>query len=318
MSCVDVHFHIIPPFYPAAAAAAGRRPSTSSGTLPPWSPELALAVMDDNGIATAITSMSSPGVHFGDDVAARELARRCNEFARDLRTQWPTRFGNFAVLPLPDVAGACTEIEYAFDHLGADGVLLFANYAGRFLGDPAFDPVMDALNRRSAVVFVHPAIHPATAALSLNVPAFVIEFPFDTTRAAVNLIFSGSLDRYPNIRFILAHAGGTLPYLSWRLSAAPEVDPGRFKGIDAEAIRRHLRNFWYDVALAADPHTVALLADIAGPDHILFGSDWPFAPASITARAVRTLEQADTAAHVALRRANAQKLFPRGSFARSD
>jgi predicted TIM-barrel fold metal-dependent hydrolase len=313
MGRIDVHFHAVPQFFREAAAAAGRRPAISSG-LPPWSPELALEVMDRNGIQTAITSISQPGVHFGDDEAARRLARRCNEYAAECIARWPERFGAFGILPLPDVAGACEEVRYALDVLKLDGIVLFASYGELFLGDPLFDPVLDALNERGCVVFVHPALHPSVASLRLDLPAFAIEYPFDTTRAATNLIFRGALDRFPNIRFVLAHAGGTLPYLAFRLSWSPTIDPRRLGDRTPAEVLAKLRHFWYDTALAAGPQTFGALEHVADPGKILFGSDWPYAPETVTAASVKTLDEAEYLSDDERRRIgreNALALFPR-------
>ena len=256
---IDVHFHMIPDFYREAAAAAGRRPALSSG-LPAWSPGAALGVMDRAAIATAITSISAPGVHFGDDLAAQTLARRCNEFAAELAREHPARFGGFAVLPLPHIEYSLEEVRYALDTLHLDGILLFANCQGRYLGDPQFDPLLDELNRRNCVTFIHPAPHPGVAALGTDLPQFVIEYVFDTTRAATNMIFSETLLRFPNIRFILAHAGGTLPYIAWRVAHSPQIDPNRFGVIPPESIFAQLEHFWYDTALSVSPQALAGLA----------------------------------------------------------
>jgi 6-methylsalicylate decarboxylase len=313
MGRIDVHFHIIPQFFRDAAAAAGRRPALSTG-LPAWTPELALDVMDRNGIGTAITSISQPGVHFGDDAQARALARRCNEYAAECVERWPGRFGSFAILPLPDVTGAIAEIAHAFDQLHVDGVMLFASYGERYLGDPEFEPVLAALDERSAVVFIHPALHPSVAALRLDLPAFVIEYPFDTTRAATQLIFSGALDRYPNIRFILAHAGGTLPALAFRLAWSPTIDAGRLGGTTADQVRGYLSRFWYDTALSAGPASLAALKQIVDPKQILFGSDWPYAKEPVTGATVAGIDTSDVLSEdekAGIRETNAKTLFPR-------
>lgn len=310
---IDVHFHAVPAFFREATEAAGRRPAISAG-LPAWSPELAIAVMDRHGIATAVTSISQPGVHFGDDVAARTLARRCNEDAASCIARFPGRFGAFAILPLPDVEGACEELAYALDVLRLDGVVLFASYGERFLGDPAFDPVLAALDARGCAVFVHPALHPSIASLRLDLPAFAIEYPFDTTRAATNLIVRGALDRFPRIRFILAHAGGTLPYLAFRLAMSPSIDPKRLGHLTAGDVLAKLRHFWYDTALSAAPSSLAALLQVADPSRILFGSDWPYAPETVTAASVAALEQSpllDGRLRAAIGRENALALFPR-------
>ena len=220
---IDVHFHIIPAFYKEAVYAAGSGPAI--GRYPDWSPDRALELMDSSGIAIAVTSLAQPGVQFAPADAARMLARRCNEYAAELSARWPRRFGAFALVPMHDIDDAVAEIEYCSATLRFAGACLFASYGDKFLGDPRFDPVLEALNERDAVVFIHPAYHPSSRTLDLLWPGFMMEYLFDTTRAAVNLLLTGALERFPRIRFILAHAGGVLPYFAWRLSVAPMIDP---------------------------------------------------------------------------------------------
>ncbi|MFM9970710.1 MAG: amidohydrolase family protein [Burkholderiales bacterium] len=309
-SRIDVHFHIIPAFYAEAALAAGRAPAR--GVFPEFTPELALKLMDDNGIGYAITSLSQPGAHFGEVRQAQALARRCNDFAADMHARWPRRFGAFATLPLPDVEGSLREIDYCLDSLKFEGVCLFASCEGRFLGDPLFDPVMAELNRRRAVVFVHPAMHPSMASVGLPWPGFMMEYPFDTTRAAVNLIFTGALKRYPDIKFILSHAGGVLPFIAWRLSISPMIDP-RMPQLSPEEVFAGLRHFWYDTALAPWAGAIAALREIAEPSRILFGSDWPFANAKVVPEEIRTLTAPgllSDAERTAIQCDNARLLFP--------
>jgi predicted TIM-barrel fold metal-dependent hydrolase len=307
---IDVHFHAIPDFYREALTVAKRGATISTGT-PAWSEESARAVMDGNGIATAILSISQPGVHFGDDNAARALARRCNQYFTKMVARAPQRFGGFAVTPLPDIAGACAEIRFALDELGLDGIGVLASYGEKYLGDPLFDPVLELLNSRGAVVFVHPNFHPSSRQLDLGLPGFMLEFPFDTTRAAVNLVFSGARARFPNIRFILAHAGGALPYLAPRLEAALFID-SRFAKTRPEEIRAALRSFWYDTALSAGPAALAALEHVADPARILFGSDWPYAPPALVGASIAGLsanlpeDRDDAVSH-----RNALELFPR-------
>ncbi len=273
---IDVHFHIIPPFYRDAAYEAGSGPAL--GRYPECSPELALDLMDRSGIELALTSVSQPGVQFAQAAAARTLARRCNDYAAELQARWPQRFGAFALVPMHTIDDALAEIAHAFDALRFAGVCLFASYGTKFLGDPRFDPVLAALDARDAVVFVHPAYHPSSKSIDLTWPGFMMEFLFDTTRAAVNLLFSGALERFPRIRFILAHAGGLAPYFAWRLSVAPMVDP-RLPQWSREKILAGLRRYWYDTALSPGPQTMGSLAAVAAPERILFGSDWPYANA---------------------------------------
>jgi predicted TIM-barrel fold metal-dependent hydrolase len=313
---IDVHFHAVPPAFKEAATAAGRGATIASG-FPEWSPELALQVMDRQGIATAITSISQPGVHFGNDAAARTLARLCNEDAASNIARWPRRFGAFATVPLPDVDGACREIEHALGVLKLDGVCLLASYGERFLGDAFFEPVLELLNEREAVVFVHPNFHPSSRGLSWNLPAFLTEFPIDTTRAGANLVFSGATRRFPRIRFILAHGGGALPYVAWRLSLAPMIDR-RFADLTGAGILEEVGRFWFDTAQAAGAPVLAALREIASPSKLLFGSDWPYCPETVVAHTTGALENSpllDSATATGIAHANALALFPRLSVA---
>ena len=306
---IDIHVHLIPQFYQDAVYAAGAGPAI--GRYPDWSPELALELMDRSGIEVSLMSLAQPGVQFGDPKKAGALARRCNEYSAELNARWPKRFGSLAVVPMWDVGEAVAEIDHSLAQLKHQGVCLFASYGGKFLGDAWFDPVLEALNDRGAVVFVHPALHPSSRTLELPWPGFMMEYVFDTTRAAVNLVFSGAIERFPRIRFVLAHAGGLMPYFAWRLSVSPMIDK-RLEQMSPAQVYERLRRFWYDNALAPTAETFECLKGVAPPDQIVFGSDWPFANAAVIAEAVRTYEgvampgdQRD-----AIDRANALSLFP--------
>ena len=307
---IDVHFHTIPTFYRDAVYEAGSGPAL--GRYPDWSPELALELMDASEIELAITSLAQPGVTFIAGEKARSLARRCNEHAAELNLRWPQRFAAFTLVPMHAVDNAIAEIEYGYDALRFAGVCLFASYGEKFLGDAHFDPVLEVLNRRDAVVFVHPAYHPSSRGLDLPWPGFMMEYLFDTTRAAANLLLSGALDRFPRIQFILAHAGGVLPYFSWRLSVAPMIDR-RLPQWPRERILGGLRRFWYDMALSPGAQTMGALKTVAAPERILFGSDWPFANARVVAEALSA--HTDPGLHspaecAAIDRTNALALFP--------
>jgi predicted TIM-barrel fold metal-dependent hydrolase len=206
---------------------------------------------------------------------------------------------------------AVAEIDHAFTQLKHQGVCLFASYGAKFLGDPWFDPVFEALNDRAAVVFVHPALHPSSRTLELPWPGFMMEYVFDTTRAAVNLVFSGAIDRFPRIRFVLAHAGGLMPYFAWRLSVSPMIDK-RLEQLSPPQVYERLRRFWYDNALAPTAETFECLKAVALPGQIVFGSDWPFANSAVVAEAVRTYEGVAMPGEQrsAIDRANALSLFP--------
>jgi predicted TIM-barrel fold metal-dependent hydrolase len=306
---IDVHFHLIPQLYRDAVYEAGRGPAI--GRYPDWSPALALEVMDKHGIALAIASIAQPGVGFLPDEKAASLARRCNDYAAELIARHPQRFGCFGLVPMHEADMAVAEAEYCLETLRFHGIALFASYGEKFLGDAAFDPLMEYLDARAAVVHVHPGLHPSSRSLALPWPAFMIEYPFDTTRAAVNLLFSGALERFGKIRFILSHAGGTLPFLAWRLSVAPMIDKRLAQRSRAD-ILAGLKSFWYDIALAAGAEPMAALSRIAAPERILFGSDWPFCNAPVVAEEVKDFTapcflDAETTANIA--RENARRLF---------
>jgi predicted TIM-barrel fold metal-dependent hydrolase len=307
---IDVHFHHIPPFYAEAVYSAGRGPAI--GRYPEWTPARALEVMDRFGIETALTSLAQPGVGFISPAEAQSLARRCNDYAAELNARWPQRFGAFATVPMASIEGALAEIGYCLDTLRFDGVSLFASYGERFLGDPQFDPVLEMLNARAGVVLVHPGLHPSSASLALPWPAFMMEYLFDTTRAVVNLVFSGALARFPRVRFILPHAGGLVPYFAWRLSVAPMIDQ-RLPRLSREDVRAGLAQFWYDNALAPGEQTFGALDHVARPERVVFGTDFPFANPDVIAAAVATHESGlhSEARLAAIDRGNALALFPR-------
>jgi len=307
---VDVHFHLIPPFYREAVYAAGRGPAI--GKYPDWTPQLALDLMDAHGIEVALTSLAQPGVGFGDQASAQALARRCNDYAAELVARWPARFGAFGTVPMWSTKGALDEITYALDVLEFDGVSLFASYGENFLGDARFDPVLARLNEHGAVVFVHPGLHPSSRGLALPWPAFMMEYLFDTTRAVVNLIFSGAIERFPRVRFILPHAGGLVPYFAWRLSVSPMIDP-RLPQLSREQVYAGLKHFWYDNALSAGEQTFGTLDHVALPERVVFGTDFPFANPRVIAEMIKTYESGflSDARRAEIDRANALALFPK-------
>jgi 6-methylsalicylate decarboxylase len=306
---IDVHHHILPPDYVTSVGDARIGPLILSGRTPQWTPALSLEAMDRNGIATAVTSISAPGLWFGDAEETRRLTRLCNDYAAQIRASHPGRFGIFASLPLPDVDGSLREIEYSLDHLRADGIGLMTNYAGVFPGDAAFEPVFDELNRRSAVVYFHPTAAPCSTCLP-EIPAATLEFPFDTTRAVTSLLFGGTFTRCPNISFIFSHAGGTVPFLAERI-ARLEVRP-EFKKAVPNGVLAELRRLYYDTALSANAITFAALFKLVTPANVLFGSDYPFAPEATMTATVRGLGALglDAGDLQAIERDNALGLLP--------
>lgn len=309
---LDVHAHIVPDIYLDALERAGI--STSGGIpYPKWSPDIARGLMDRHGIAAQITSVSSPGVYFGDVSLARALARLCNDFSARLVSDDPTRFGAFAHVPLPDIDAAIEEAEYALGTLKLDGIVLMASIGETFLGDPAFDPFFEALNARKAVVFVHPTMHPSTKGLKLGLPGFMVEFLFDTTRAATNMVFNGTLEKFPDLKIILSHAGGTIPFVPWRLDMGSLIDPRIAKKVP-RGFSHWLRQFYFDTALSASAAAMGPLKALVDPSRILFGSDWPYAPEPVTAKSVAALPSLGVFSPGEMQgveRGHALKLFPR-------
>jgi len=316
LGTLDVHAHFLPPVYRDALMKAGLKTVDGGMPVPDWSPERALAIMDEIGVAGAVLSVSSPHASFLPPDEAKTLCRQVNDYAADLCKRHPDRFGAYAILPLPDVEAGLAELGRALDDLKLDGVALPTHAGGAYLGDPKFEPLLAALDKRRTTVFVHPTAPACFEEFGLELPAPMIEFPFDTTRTVASLIFSGALERHPNIRFILPHAGGTLPFLATRMAgigAIPPVLGPRAK--PAPDTMKALAGLHYDLALATAPHQVAALRAIAPVSQILYGTDFPFAPepslraaeAQFTALPFTPQEQKQ------VRRGNAQRLF--GPFA---
>jgi predicted TIM-barrel fold metal-dependent hydrolase len=272
---IDVHHHFIPPMHVEAMMRPGRR---AGGAPPPWSPQLSLEDMDKSGIATAIVSQAQPGVWYGDNVEeARKLGRELNEYAAKMIQDHPGRFGLFAVISPPDVEGTLKEIEYAFDTLKADGVGFLTSYHGKYLGDPMFAPIYEELNRRKAVIYVHPNTPDCCRGLVPGIPPSAIEFATDSTRTIAHLVFSGTATKYPDIRWIFSHSGGTLPFLT-----------GRFVRLWQERKPTHLPNgplpefakFHYELAQGNTPGQIAALLKMVPVAQVMYGTDFPFRPGS--------------------------------------
>jgi 6-methylsalicylate decarboxylase len=303
---IDVHHHLAPPRW-IADVVIGR--NTGQRPLADWTPQRSIEDMDRGGVATSIVSISEPSVWFGDDAAGRALARECNEYGARLVADHPGRFGLFAIVPLPDVDGSLREIEYALDTLKADGVCLMTSYQSKYLGDPVFAPLMDELNRRKAVVFTHPVRPDCCRNLVPDVPEPVIELGTDTTRTIASLLFSGTVTRCPDIRFIWSHGGGTVPFLTMRFvglaNARKDLAARLPNGPVAE-----LKRFFYDTAQAAHPYALSSLARLVAPSQIVFGTDFPFVGSAATAKGLKDFGFGDGDLAL-IERANAAALLPR-------
>jgi predicted TIM-barrel fold metal-dependent hydrolase len=271
-----------------------------------WEPRKTLDAMDEHGVETAVLSLSTPGVWFGDVEAARRTARRANDYAADLVRSHPHRFGMFSALPLPDTDGSLREIDYAFDVLKADGVGLLTSYGDKWLGDPGYQPVFEELDRRKAVVFVHPTVPSCCHALLPGVTPIMDEIPQDTTRTVISLLFSGALTRFKNIRFIFCHAGGTLPMLAGRITQYGSKDSLAKlpNGVDYE-----LRRQYYDIAVGGHRPAIAALTSYVPTSQILFGSDFPYRPLGETADTLPRMGWSDSEMR-AIGRENALALLP--------
>jgi predicted TIM-barrel fold metal-dependent hydrolase len=287
---IDLHYHVIPDFYWQASNEDG---NAAGGINPPrWSLEGAIAYLDEAGIDVAVVSISTPGVHFGDDAAARTLTRRVNEYMADIRRERPDRFGGFAALPLPDVDGSLEALAYAFDVLGLDGVSLMTNAGGCYLGDARFDPLFAELQRRGAVVFVHPTASPDPIAHSLGLPDALLDYPVDTSRAVAKLHYSNTFARTPDVKYVFSHAGGTIPFVASRFAivdAMNVIGGAEERGPFADTARR----LYWDTASAFSDPVLHLLGSVTGFHQVVFGTDYPYPHDDISIGGLRTLERTD-------------------------
>ncbi len=336
---IDTHHHLLTAQYVEELSKVG---VVQSGGIPfpRWQPEDSLAVMDRYGIQMALLSVSSPGLCFGNDTTTRIVGRALNEFAAQSMTRWPDRLGFFATLPLPNVDDALAEIAYALDTLHADGIGLLSNYAGIYLGDSRFDAVFAELDRRAAVVFIHPTVFTSSEIPSARnagspiptMPGFMLEFIFDTTRAVASLVISGTLKRYPHMRFILSHAGGTIPFVANKIVSgvmvtalarpgatdittppSPEV-MGKVIQTAHEETFAQLQSLYYDTALSANVNALSSLQQLVPASHILLGTDYPFAPEAETPsnlKGIETYAGFSQQEREDIERNNALRLFPR-------
>ncbi len=312
---IDVHHHILPREYLDELSSIGVVAALGMN-FPAWEIGKALDFMDGCGVATAMVSISDPGIYFGEIDFTRNLARRINELFAELINKYPGRFGAFASLPLPDIDAAISELDYAMDVLKLDGIALLTNVDNTYLGDVKLDRLFQELNRRKAVSYIHPSTIPGWKTAKLDLPPFLVDAPHDTTRAVTNLLYSGTLDKYSDITYILAHAGGTVPYLVYRILLGDQYrDFSDFaRQIAPRGMVNYLKNLYYDTALSASSHCLRSLQELVDNSHILFGSDYCFAPDYIAVSGINGLnEYFGSGSNVlkAIERENALKLFPR-------
>lgn len=286
---VDVHAHFIPEEYREALVAAGHGAPDGNRSLPDWSTNSALAAMGRLGVDTAYLSISSPGVYFGDASAAVELAHHVNEYAADLKLRHPDRFRYFASVPVPDFEAAEAELRLALDSLGADGLVLETNTDGVYLGDPRLEPLYAVLSDRESTLFIHPTTAFEGAHLALGYPRPMLEFFFETTRSVVQMILTGVLDRHPGMRVIVPHAGAALPILANRIELLLPI-LGQDPDVVMPSVKAALRRLDFDLAGAPVPELLTALLNVAEPDRIYYGSDYPFTPAEAAAQLLTALQ----------------------------
>jgi predicted TIM-barrel fold metal-dependent hydrolase len=298
---IDVHRHFVPPGYQVDPV---RQHLNDRSTI-----ARQIEDMDKGGVALAVTTVIVPDLKLQEEAAARRYARLANEFAAMLRADHPGRFGSFAYLPFPHIDATLKEIEYAYDTLKVDGVFLWTNYNDKFLGDPIFTPVFEELNRRRAVLYTHPTSHPCCVRIVPGLRDADIEYGTNTTRAIAKMVFSGVTRRYPDMRVIWSHAGGTMPYIVRRfvkrVYESPEYIPVLPDGFIAEA-----RKFYYDCAQAPDAPSMASLKAVVPVSQIVFGTDWPYLTTEEHVTGLQKSGVFNDAELAAIGRDNALRLMP--------
>jgi predicted TIM-barrel fold metal-dependent hydrolase len=288
---IDVHHHFF-----------------AKGAPSDWTVNKTLDDMDSAGTATAILSIARPESTTNVEQAKR-LARISNEYAAQLGNDYKGRFGSFATPPLLNIDDALREIEYSLDTLKADGIAVRTSLGDKWLGNPYFTPIMEELNRRKAVLFAHPTTADCCNNLVTDIPPTIIEYGADTTRTIANIVFSGTAARFPDIRFIFSHAGGTLPFLTERLLKLPEMDKKLVARVP-NGVLHELQKFYYDTAWSATPYALSSLMKLVTPDQVLFGTDFPYRTSLDTMKGLVAFgfDQRDLDT---ITRGNAMKLLPR-------
>ncbi len=312
---IDVHAHFLPDFYSAALRAADLSHPDGMPAIPQWSEEIALHMMDGLGIAAGVISISSPGVYFGDEAAAHQLAGKTNQEAARLQRAHPSRFGWFASTSLPNVKAAIGEACQALDEMGADGVVIESNQQGMYLGDARLEPFYKALNDRSAVLFVHPTSPKCLGcnSLTLGYPEPMLEFMFETTRTITNMLLSGVTIRHPKLKIIVPHGGAALSVLASRI----DLQMPFFEADSANKspnVHGELKKLYFDLAGAPLPELLSALLQVADPNRILYGSDWPYTALALCTEVTGKLDQTPLLTERLredVMHGNARKLFPR-------
>jgi predicted TIM-barrel fold metal-dependent hydrolase len=277
---IDTHHHFYPPTYLKRQMEwEGPRKIPPFAGVPDWTPSRAVEQMDKSGVTTAVLSLAStPGLWFDDGAeAASKTAIMCQDYAAEMRKDYPNRFGIFAPLSMMNIDATLKEVEHAFDVVKADGINLQTNYGDKWLGNAVYKPVLEELNRRKAVVYVHPLVAACCNQLSVGTFPAVIEVPHDTTRTVTSLLLSGSFARYRDIKWLFSHAGGTIPMMAGRIDSFYGARPN-LKEFAPDGIQGELRRLYYDTANATSAPTMAALMKLVPASQITYGSDYPYFP----------------------------------------
>jgi 6-methylsalicylate decarboxylase len=307
---IDTHHHFYPPSYQQTWKEweAARKIPAFPGVFD-WTPAKSVELMDKNGIRTAVVSLAStPGLWFDAGAeAAGKTARICQDFAAEMRRDYPGRFGVFAPLSMMDMDLTLKEIEYVFDVLKVDGINLQTNYGDKWLGDPLYKPVLEELNRRKAVVFVHPLVATCCGRLAVGTFPAVIEVPHDTTRTVTSLLLGGSFARFRDIKWLFSHAGGTIPMMAGRIDSFYGHRPN-LKEFAPDGIFGELKRLHYDTANATSAPAMAALLKLVPVSQITYGTDYPYFPLDQN----KNLQQVglSTAETQAIESGNARRLLP--------
>lgn len=285
---IDTHAHYLPPAYNEMLDRRNLTKLDGGFPRPSWNVETALESMEQLQISKAYLSISSPAPHFGDAVEAIETTRACNEFGADLMKRYPDKFGIMASLPIPELDAAVEEVRYCHDQLGIKDFTLATNAFGLYLGDPKLDPVMEALNEVGAIVSIHPTMPGAVPdGIHKGIPYPFMEFFFDTTRALANMLVYDIVKKYPNIKYIVPHAGAFMPILSDRLATIPMMVPD----MDDIDVMKDLATFYYDLAGFSMPKQYDALRKVVDDSHLLYGCDAPFTPLPVCKKLAAEMDQ---------------------------
>jgi 6-methylsalicylate decarboxylase len=310
---IDAHQHVLFDAYLAELETMGISGSAERA-FPEWSKAQMLDNMAEFEIYAVAVSISSPGTYFGDIDFTKRLVRICNDCFAELSGQSENRIASLGLLPLPDTEAACREVAYLYDELGLDGVGLVSHYNDIYIGDPEFEELYQELNRRQAVVFVHPVRPMSAPAMQYSFPSGFVELVAATGRVIANLLATGVMERYPDIKWYLPHSGGIIPSILYRLLKFESLP--KFQAQVPKGVRTYLKRIYYDVAQASEPEILSALMQFADPDKILFGTDYPFAidrnsVIQDTIDGIEKFEGFDGALRQKVYRGNARALFPR-------